>query len=602
MLWHTTEEAKRMVRPLLASTPTEVVQPPADDRRRARADRIRTIVGRLQPGKSLPLLAVVLVIGYLTLTPLLYLVQGTFLENGRISFGGFERAYATSGLLTMARNSMVFAIGSSLVAFVAGTFLAYITVRTNVPFRPLLVATAMVPLIIPGLLYTISWIMLSSQNVGLLNQISNAIIGRPIFDIFSMPGMIWVEATHTAPLVYLFMVAAFRSMDPSLEESALVCGASRWAMLRRVTLPLARPAIAAAMLIVFVNALASFEVPVLLGLPDRIYVFTSRIFFELQQFPYDYAAAGALSIGLVIIAILGVWLTNRLRGEDREFATITGKGFRPRTLDLGRARIPVGLAVIAYFGITTALPLLVMFYTSFLPYYRRFTVDAFQDFSWTNYTTLFTNRIFTRSVVNSLVLSLGSATIIMVLTAVAAWFVIRTRVPGRQIVDQLSFLPMIVPGLVMGVAISFVYLRNPLPIPVYGTMAILFIAYVTRFLPYGMRYATSSLTQLHRELEESAEVSGSSWWQNFRRIVAPLMLPGLIAGWIYIVIVSIRELSSSILLYSPGNEVLSIVIWQFYEKGEMTAVSALSVVLVLTLVVIVSIAYKLGAAIGLRTD
>nr|MDT0660948.1 iron ABC transporter permease [Micromonospora sp. DSM 115978] len=586
---------------LHAPTTSEGTEPP-DDNRRWTPARLRTGLGRLQPGKSLTLLAVVLVIGYLTLTPLLYLVYGTFFDNGQISFGGFERAYATSGLWSMARNSMVFAIGSSLLAFGAGTFLAYITVRTNVPFRPLLVATAMVPLIIPGLLYTISWIMLSSENVGFINQVSSAVIGRPIFDIFSMPGMIWVEATHSAPLVYLFMVAAFRSMDPSLEESALVSGASRLTMLRRITLPLARPAIGAAMLIVFVNGLASFEVPVLLGLPDRIYVFTSRIFFELGQFPYDYGAAGALSIGLVVIAIVGVWLTNRLRGDGRDYATITGKGFRPRPLDLGRARIPVGIVVIGYFLITTVLPLLVMVYTSFLPYYRGFSFEAFQDFSWQNYVSLFTNRIFTRSVVNSLVLSFGSATIIMVLSAVAAWFVIRTRVPGRQVVDQLSFLPLIVPGLVMGVAISFVYLRNPLPIPVYGTMAILFIAYVTRFLPYGMRYSTSSLTQLSRELEESAEVSGASWLQNFRRIVAPLMVPGLTAGWIYIVIVSIRELSSSILLYSPGNEVLSIVIFQFYEKGEMTAVSALSVVLVLALIAIVTIAYKVGAAIGLRTD
>lgn len=553
-------------------------------------------------GRSLVLLAVVVVVGYLTLTPLVFLAYGTFVENGHISLGGFTRAYATSGLPTMAANSVIFAAGSALVALVVGTLLAYVTIRTNVPFRPLLVTTAMVPLIIPGLLYTISWIMLSSENVGLLNQISDALIGRPVFDIFSMPGMIWVEATHNAPLVYLLMLAAFRSMDPSLEESALVCGARKLTMLRRITIPLVRPAIAAAVLIVGVNSLASFEVPVLLGLPNRIFVFTSRIYFELQQFPYDYGAAGALSIGLVLIAVAGIYLTNRLRGEGQEFATITGKGFRSQTMDLRRARIPVGLAVIAYFVVTAVLPLLVMLYNSFLPYYRQFSVSAFADFSLDNYAALFSNRIFTRSVTNSLILSLGSATIIMLLTAIAAWFLIRTRVPGRQVVDHLTFLPLVVPGLVMGVAISFVYLRNPLPIPVYGTLGILFIAYVTRFIPYGMRYSVSSLTQISRELEESAEVSGAPWLKTMRRVVAPLMVPGLVAGWIYIVVVSIRELSSSILLYSPGNEVLSIVIFQFYQKGNLTAVSALSVALVAALILFVTIAYKLGAKIGLRTD
>lgn len=564
--------------------------------------RLTGLLRSMLQAKSLILLAVVLVLGYLALTPLIYLAWGTFIEDGSFTLGGFERAYTDSGLLEMVRNSVVFAVGSSLLAFVAGTGLAYVTVRTNVPFRPLLVATAMVPLIIPGLLYTISWIMLSSENVGLLNQVSESIIGRPIFDIFSMGGMIWVEATHSAPLVYLFMVAAFRSMDPSLEESALVCGASRFTMLRRITIPLTRPAIAGAMLIIGVNSLSSFEVPVLLGLPDRIYVFTSQIFAELRQFPYDYGAAGALSIGLVALAIAGVYAVNKLRGEGREFATVTGKGFRPQTLDLGRAKTPVGLAVIAYFLVTTALPVLIMVYNSFLPFHQKFSFSSIGEFSWANYDALFANRIFTQSLTNSVILSVGSAVAIMVLTAVAAWLVVRTRIPGRQVLDHLTFLPLIVPGLVMGVAISFVYLRNPLPIPIYGTMLILLIAYVTRFMPYGMRYSVSSLTQISGELEESAAVSGATWLQTGRRIVLPLMTPGLVAGWIYIVIVSIRELSSSILLYSPGNEVLAIVIFQFYEKGEMPAISALGVVLVAALVLLVTVAYKLGATIGLRSD
>ncbi|TDE00677.1 ABC transporter permease [Jiangella asiatica] len=576
--------------------------PPAAASRAAGDGRARGWIRSALQARTLVLLAVVIVIGYLAMTPLLYLAYGTFVDEGAFTLSGFERAYASSGLGGMVRNSVVFTIGSSLLAFVTGTFLAYVTVRTNVPFRPLLVATAMVPLIIPGLLYTISWIMLSSENVGLLNQVSEAVVGQPVFDIFSMAGMIWVEGTHSAPLVFLFMVAAFRSMDPALEESALVCGASRFTMIRRITVPLTRPAIAGAMLIIGVNGLTSFEVPVLLGLPDRINVFTSQIFTELRQFPYDYGAAGALSIGLVLVAVAGVYAVNRLGGGGREYATVTGKGFRPRPLDLGLARVPVGAAVVLYFVATTALPVLIMVYNSFLPYYQRFSFASFGDFSLANYSALFENRIFTRSLVNSLGLSVGSATAVMLLTAIAAWLVIRTRIPGRQVVDQLTFLPLIVPGLVMGVAISFVYLRNPLPIPVYGTMLILLIAYVTRFMPYGMRYASSSLTQISAELEESAAVSGASWLQTGRRIVLPLMVSGLTAGWIYIVIVSIRELSSSILLYSPGNEVLAIVIFQFYEKGEMTAVSALGVVMVATLVVFVSAAYKLGASIGLRSD
>ncbi|CAN5791771.1 iron ABC transporter permease [soil metagenome] len=564
------------------------------------SNRLVGFFKNLSQPRSFVLLAVVIVIGYLTLTPLLYLAYGTFIDKGVLSLGGFARAYTSPDLPDLVKNSLIFTFGATLLSFVTGTFLAYVTVRTNVPFRPLLVATAMVPLIIPGLLYTISWIMLSSERVGVLNQLSNALIGHPVFDIFSMAGMIWVEGTHSAPLVFLFMVAAFRSMDPALEESALVCGASKLTMIRRITLPLTRPAIAGALLVTGVNALTSFEVPVLLGLPNRINVFVSEIFDTLRQYPYDYGAAGALSIGLVLVSILGVWSVNKLSGRGKDYATVTGKGFRPRPLDLGRARVLVGTLVILYFAVTTALPVLIMLYNSLLPNYQGFSFASFSNFSLSNYAALFENRIFTRSVINSIILSCGAATIVMVLTALASWLVLRTRTPGRQVVDQLTFLPLIVPGLVMGVAISFVYLRNPLPIPVYGTLLILMIAYVTRFMPYGMRYATSSLTQISGELEESAAVSGASWWQTTRRVVLPLMMPGIVAGWIYIVIVSIRELSSSILLYSPGNEVLAIVTFQFYEKGEMSAVSALGILMVGTLVAFVTIAYKLGANIGLR--
>jgi iron(III) transport system permease protein len=555
---------------------------------------------RLLSVRSVTLLVVVILIGYLALTPILYLLYGVFFEDGGFTLDAFTRAYEFSGFGDMVKNSLIYAAGAAFVSFVVGTTLAYVAVRTNVPFRSLLIIAALVPLIIPGLLYTISWIMLGSQNVGFINQLSKAVIGQPIVNIFSMAGMIWVEAAHTGPLVFLFMAAAFRSMDPALEESALVCGASRWTMLRRVTLPLVRPAIGGGMLIVAIKALEGFEVPALLGLPNKIYVFTSRIYFEVQNF--DFGAGGALSINLLLLSVVGVFAVNKLRGGEKELATVTGKGFRPQRIDLGRARWPIAIGIVIWFIITAVLPFLVMVYTSFLPYYQRFSFEAFGSFSLDNYRDLFDNEIFLQSVKNSVVLSIGSATIIMVLVGLAAWLVVRSRLKGRNILDQLTFLPLVVPGLVLGVALSYVYLRNPLPWQIYGSIWILMISYVTRFMPYGMRYAVPALTQISPELEEAAQVAGASWWQSNRRIVLPLIMPGLLAGWIYIVITSIRELSSSLLLYSPGNEVLAIVIWLFNEKGELTTVSAIGVLLVLTLIVIVAIAYKMGSRIGLQED
>jgi len=577
-----------------------IEEPPRRADRGPDGGRIWRWFTSLLDAKSLTLILIVIVVGYLAITPVAYLLYGTFIDDGGFSLDSFRRAYEFSGIWAMVFNSLIYAVGSALLAFVIGTSLAYVAIRTNVRFKSLLVATALVPLIIPGLLYAIAWIMLSSERIGFINQISTVIIDRPIFNIYSLGGMIWVEGTHIAPLVFLFMAAAFRNMDPSLEESALVCGASRWTMLRRVTIPLVRPAFTGAILLVAVKAIEGFEIPALIGLPTRIYVFTSRIYFEVQNF--DFGAAGALSVNLMLISIIGVFGLAKLRGNARDYATVTGKGFRPQTIDLGRAKGPIAAVVLFWFILTAVLPFLVMVYTSFLPYYQKFSFAAFGKFSWANYADLFDNRIFLQSVKNSLVLSFGSATVIMVIVGIAAWLVVRGRMRGRGVVDQLTFLPMVVPGLVMGVALSFVYLRNPLPWQIYGTIWILMIAYSTRFMPYGMRYAVPSLTQISPELEESAHVAGATWWQINRRILIPLMIPGLLAGWIYIVITSIRELSSSLLLYSPSNEVLAILIWIYNDKGELTTVSAIGVLLVLTLIVIVTIAYKLGGRIGLQTD
>jgi iron(III) transport system permease protein len=397
------------------------------------------------------------------------------------------------------------------------------------------------------------------------------------------------------------MVAAFRSMDPSLEESALMCGATRWQVFRKITVPLTRPAIVAAVLIMTVRSLESFEVPALLGLQNGIYVFTSRIYFVLRTYPPDLAGAGALAIGLLVLAIIGVAISNLVgRGSGRDFQTVTGKGFRPRRMELGKWRPVMGAVIVAYFVLTVVAPLLVLLYTSLLRFYQAPSAAALQSVTLDNYRQLLEMSQAMTALKNSVFLGVATATLVMAGVAVAAWIVVRSRIPGRQIIDQLAFTPLVIPGLVLGLALSFVYLRSP--IPIYGTIFILLIAYCTRYMPYGMRYAVTSMHQISTELEESAQVSGASWWQTFRRVLLPLLTPGLLAGWIYILVVSFRELSSSILLYSPGNEVLSILIFEQYENGQFTVLSALGVVMVLTLVVLVVIAYRLGARIGLRQD
>ena len=550
--------------------------------------------------KLLIVAGVAVIIGYLALVPLYYLLYGTFFDANGFTLGAFGRAYTADGIGELISNSLLFAIGAAILSLVVGTALAYLNVRTDVPFKPLFFAASMIPLIIPGILYTISWIFLASPDIGLLNAFLEPLVGPGFFDVFTIWGMIWVEGLHLSPIVFLLMVAAFRSMDPSLEESALMSGASRWTTFLKITVPLVRPAIVASILVMTVRSLESFEVPALLGLQNGIYVFTSQIYFTLRSYPPDLAGAGALAVGLLVIAVLGVILSNRVGRNGKDFQTVTGKGFRPRPMELGRFRWVAGGLIILYFVATVLAPLAVLLYTSLLKFYVAPSAEAFRTMSLDNYRELAGLASAGTALKNSLILGLGSATVVMLFMSVAAWIVVRSKIRFRGLLDQLAFVPLVIPGLVLGLGISFVYLRSP--IPIYGTIFILLIAYCTRYMPYGMRYAVTSMHQISAELEESAQVSGASWWQTFRRVLLPLLSPGLVAGFIYILTVSFRELSSSILLYSPGNEVLSILIFEQFENGSFTILAALGVVMVLTLVVLVTVAYKVGAKVGLRQD
>jgi iron(III) transport system permease protein len=548
--------------------------------------------------RTLVAAATIAIVGYLALIPLVYLLWTTFSDAEGFSLGGFARAYGDARIGELVANSLWFAAGSALLSLAVGTALAYFNVRTDVPFKALFFAASIIPLIIPGILYTIAWIFLASPTIGLLNSLIEPVFGPGTFDIFTVWGMIWVEGLHLSPIAFLFMVAAFRSTDPSLEESSLMSGATRVQTFRRVTLPLVRPALLSAALIMLVRSLESFEVPALLGLQNGIYVFTSRIFQVLRSFPVDFAGAGALAVGLLALAALGVWLSNVL-SRGHAGGTITGKGFRPRPIDLGRWKPVVGGGILLYFFVTVLAPLMVLLYTALLPYYRPPSAEAFASMNFDNFVAVFNLPSVPTALKNSLILGSGAATIVMALMAVAAWVVVRSGIPGRQVLDHIAFSPLVIPGLVLGVGIAFVYLRSPLPI--YGTLLILLIAYCTRYLPYGMRYAVSGMQTISTELEESAQVSGAGWWATFRRVLLPLIAPALLAGWVYIFVVSFRELSSSILLYTPGNEVLSISIWELYANARFGELSALGVIMVLVLAVLVAVAYKVGARVGLRS-
>jgi iron(III) transport system permease protein len=542
---------------------------------------------------------------YLAVLPLFMLVKGSFeMEVAPREFvltlQNYQKAYASEYTYSTFVNSLIFASGSAGLTFLLGTILAWLAERTNTPLRGIFVPIAVVPLILPGVLESIAWIFLLSPKFGYVNVALMYLFGlqSPPFNVFSLPGMIWVHSVGQVPLAFLMMVAAFKSMDPSLEESAMMSGADTWQTLRRVTLRLLMPTTASVLLILFVRTLESFETPALIGIPARIYVYTSEIYLAFNEYPPDYGRGAALAVGLLLLSALGVWLYTRSTRESKKFQTVTGKAFRPRQFDLGPWKWIGFSFLMAYFVFVVLLPFLVLFWASFLPFFATPSWDALQKLSLDNYSYLLGFRPFWDAMKNSVILATLTATVAMLLTSLIAWIVYKSRLPGSWLLDFLAFIPITIPGIVMGMALILLYVAFPLPI--YGTIWLLLIAYVTRYIPYGMRSASGSILQIHSELEEAASASGASWWETFKRVTLPLLRPGIAAGWIYICIVSFREFSTSVLLATGESRVLSILLFTMFEQGQVTIVAAIGILMIVVLLAIVGVFYKVSGRVGIQ--
>src|SRR5512145_42952 len=558
----------------------------------------------LDPALLIPVFGAGILV-YLAVLPLLMLFVGSFQAEVAprefvYTLKNYHAAYASEYTYSTFLNSLIFALGSAGLTFLLGLILAWLTERTNVPLRGIFVPIAVVPLILPGVLESIAWIFLLSPKFGYLNVFLMYLFGleSPPFNVFSLPGMIWVHSVGQVPLAFLMMVAAFKSMDPSLEESALMSGANTWQTFRRVTLRLLMPTAGSVMLILFVRTLESFETPALIGIPARIYVYTSEIYLAFNEYPPDYGRGGALAVGLLLLSAVGVWLYTRATKEGKKFQTVTGKAFRPRQFDLGGWRWAGFGFLTGYFLFVVLLPFLVLFWASFLPFFAAPSWDAVSKLSLDNYRYLGGFRPFWDAMQNSIILSTLTATVAMVLTSLVAWIVYKSRLPGSWILDFLAFVPITIPGIVMGMALILLYVA--FPIPIYGTIWVLLIAYVTRFIPYGMRAASGSILQIHSELEDAAAASGASWWESFKRVTLPLLRPGLAAGWFSICIVSFREFSTSVLLATGDSRVLSILLFTMFEQGQVAVVAAIGILMILTLMAIVAIFYKESGRVGIQ--
>jgi iron(III) transport system permease protein len=544
--------------------------------------------------RNLALAACVLIAGWLVFVPLAALFYTAFTEDtglgpGPYSLKNFVEAYSSWHVARLFGNSLIFAGGTALVTLVMGGLVAWVVERTDAPLGGLFHALALLSFAIPGLLTAMAWILVLSPNIGWVNAMIKSTFGlsQAPFSIYSMGGMIWALSSHYFPLAYLTLGPALRVLDVRMEEAALVSGARYWQVMPKITLPLLRPAILSTVLLLFMLGMSSYEVPRLIGRPARIDVFTTDIQAATHSAPPEFGIASALSFTLLCICIVAVFFYRRSTRNAEAFATITGKGYMPTRIKLRQWRWPVALATFLLFAISLGLPLLTLVWQSFYRNLAQPFVGSTGLASWENYQFILHYPIFVDAVKTSVLLAVMAATIIVLLTFVMAWIALRAVPRSGWVLDSLAFMPVAIPHVIVGAAVLFAYLM--LPIPVYNTIWILLIAYVTMYLPYGMRFISSGLTQIHKELEESAEVSGARVRQVFLRILLPLLLPVLLAAWIYIFVLAVRELSASVFLVGPGTHVLgtiSLTMWE--EGGSYGAVAALGVIQIMPLIVIVA--------------
>ncbi len=533
-------------------------------------------------------IAVILLLCVLIVYPAAILLERSFRDDGgAFSWAWYVQAYTSERNLSAIVNTIIVATGSAVLAAVSGTLLAWAVVRTDMPGRRVVEMASIVPFISTSFIGALAWILLGSPETGLINQFWRFLGNEEaLIDIFSIEGIIFVIALYEMPFVFLLVGGALRSMDPALEEASLSSGASLWRTTTRVTLPLVLPAILASSLLVFVLAAEQFGVPAVLGTPARIRVLTTSIVATNTFYPPQHGLGAALCVTLLVIALVGLWLQRRMLA-NRSFTTVGGKGSQPRRIALGPFRwLLLGVCCL-YLLLAVVLP----FSTIFLSSIRTLWTA---DFRWEQFTLahyhwiLFEYPTTLRAIRNSLFLAVVGATVTILLCALISFLSLRTRLPGRNALDYLSMLPLGFPGVVLAYGLLQVWINPPLVL--YGTIWILFIAYLTRYLPIGVRATSATLVQIHQELEESSLSCGANWFQTFRRITLPLLKPGIIAGWILLFIAFSRELSASILLYSPGTEVLSVVLYDLQQNGQFREISALAFIQIAASIVLVLVA------------
>ncbi len=534
--------------------------------------------------------SIVGLLAYLTFGPLLFLLWDSVHPGWEIgdqvalTFGSYVNVFTDRHFMEMIWNTTVFGVSATAVAVGLGTLFAWLVERTNMPFRNVTYALLFAPVAIPGLVFAISYILLLSPDIGVINKVLMDLFGfkdAPL-NIYSMTGLIFIEGIRLTPGSFLMMAAVLKSMDPSLEEAAYTTGAGIVRTSRLITAPLMLPGILAACIYYFITVIESFEVPAIVALPIGMQLLTTKIFFATNattRMP-QYSVAAAVSIIFVALSIVLIYLYSRATKHSERFTTITGKAYRPRLIDLGNWRYAALGVTALFFAFSVIFPLLVLIWGSLLPYMQAPSFAALANASFESYRDLGRIPQFGLALKNTVYVTLAVATVTMLISSLAAWFVVRGKIRGGRQLDLLTFLPHAIPSIVVAVGLIIFYLRVNWLIPVYGTLWIIIIGLVTKRVSYGSRIMIGAMFQLHKELEEASEVCGVGWLKTFCLITLRLMIPAFVNGWLYIAMLSIALFTIPVMLYTPKSLVFSVLIWNLWEQAKVQDACVVGVIMV----------------------
>ena len=519
----------------------------------------------------------IVVVAALVLYPIYYLIQASLAvgdPNVRPPEAyGLDNFLALPNYWTIILNTLVVSFAATIMALVFGFVTAWILTRTNVPYQRTLEQLIVAPYYVTPLLGALAWSLLGAPESGFINQLWRHFGGEGyLIDITSPMGIAWVMALFEGSVAFVMIGAVMKSMDPSLEEASQVVGASRWRTMLRVTLPLVAPGVLGAAIFVFAEMLGSFSAALVLGTPARFYVITTAIYQLVSQYPPRFPLAAAMGVSLFGVMFLMLFFYRRITAA-KSYVTICGKAFRPRLMDVGRLRWVLFAVCALYVFLSVVLPLATLAFVSLQKLSLSF--PSFGSFTLDNYRQALSLNAVRSAMWNSVALGIATATIGVLLTGLLAWLIQRSRLPGRGVLEYIVMFPQAVPRLVFAFGMMWAWLV--FPIPIYGTFWILLIAYLTVFLPLGVRTISGVIMQLDKSLDECGQVCGASWGYRLRSITIPLLKPGLLAAWLLIFVSSVRELGASILLMGPNSKVITPAIAEawFSTSSELTAAMAL---------------------------